>query len=162
MVSGGKQNLNADSKISLQGPAGEEEAAIVRRFSQDPFSSLAWLRADLTGETVSAYDQIENHPWYRPFKNFSGDISGRYLECMALLDAGLRPQEMFAQLLQTAPKCQHSQGYFSATGDIDWNHPVDHGNIHTARMMPALSPPMPELMMSAFSGSCLSLFTRAP
>jgi len=123
---------------SLGGPPGEAAKAVTKRLLTAPFSSLAWLRADLTGETVSEFDEVDNHTWYRPFKNFSGDISGRFLEVMALLDAKHRPAELVDQLIQTIPGQQHPDGSFAAYGPIDWDQPIDHGDLFTVKMMPAL------------------------
>ena len=124
--------------VCLKGVVGAANTAIEQRLRREPFNSLAWLRADLTGEKVSQYDGIEEHPWYRPFKNFSGDISGRYLEVMSQQRKGERPEELLNQLKEAIREHQQPGGYFSASGPIDWEQPIDYGNLYTDIMMPAL------------------------
>ena len=103
--------------VSLRGAVGSAAREIAARLRQEPFSSLAWLRADVTGETVSEYDDVEDHAWYRPFKNFSGDISGRFLEAMALAAPEDRPTELLDQLAREIVEHQHPDGSFAAFGD---------------------------------------------
>lgn len=112
------------------------------RFRSAPFDSLPWLRADLTGETVSPYDSVFGHVMRRPYKEYSGDISGRFIEIMALSspgDAGIHPA--LAGLLATVPRQQRPGGYFCASGTIDWQKPFDFaedGSPVGKRMLPAL------------------------
>ena len=68
---------------TLGGEVGEAASASIRRFRAAPYDSLAWLRADLTGERVTEFDGKWGHIMNRPFKNYSGDISGRFIEIMA-------------------------------------------------------------------------------
>jgi Beta-L-arabinofuranosidase, GH127 len=109
-----------------------------------PFDSLPWLRADLTGEKASASDGADwGHVRKRPFKNYSGDISGRFLEIMAMRSReGLPVHPAFRPLLAEVPKLQRPGGYFCASGDIDWQQPIDHPkkgeDALGSRMLPAL------------------------
>jgi hypothetical protein len=101
----------ADS-ILFTGEIGKSESASIARFKSAPFDSLAWLRADLTFE-------IE-----RSFTNYSGDISGRYIELMGLLctETGVSPAEVhphYNRLLKEIPSLQCTDGHFGAA-DINW------------------------------------------
>nr|MCU0781890.1 glycoside hydrolase family 127 protein [Akkermansiaceae bacterium] len=109
-----------------------------------PFDSLPWLRADLTGEQASPSDNAGwGHVLFRPFKDFSGDISGRFIEIMALDsrgDLGVHPA--FRGLLEEVSRQQRPGGYFCASGTINWQQPIDYdgkGDLNNwGRMMPAL------------------------
>jgi hypothetical protein len=62
----------------------------------------------------------------RPFENYSGDISGRFIEIMAMRSrAGLPVHPAFRQLLDELPRLQRPGGYFCASGVIDWQQPID-------------------------------------
>ena len=123
----------------LGGSVGTAASAAVARLLEPPFASLEWLRADLTGEKVTEFDDEWDHVWHRPFKNFSGDISGRFLEVMALTPAHNRPTQLVDQLVGEVLQFQRPDGSFSASGPIDWNQPIDGtADIYTARMMPVL------------------------
>jgi hypothetical protein len=67
----------------LGGELGNATATCDARFRFAPFSSLPWLRADLTNEKVSEIDDKWDHSMKRPFKAISGDIPGRLIEIMA-------------------------------------------------------------------------------
>lgn len=112
--------------VTLRGEAGTAENHISDRLDTYPFTSLAWLRADLTGEKVSNSDNNWKSKHNRPFKNFSGDISGRYIEIMSI--AGRKSSEMPAllrDLIDEALKNQRKGGYFCASGEVDWNKALD-------------------------------------
>ena len=66
--------------VTLGGEVGAAADACINRFRAAPFDSLPWLRADLTGEQVSEFDKQWGHLMSRPFKQYSGDISGRFIE----------------------------------------------------------------------------------
>lgn len=124
------------TSTSLKGSVGKAGELALKRFHQPPFTSLQWLRADLTGEKVSQYDNKWGHTMHRPFKNYSGDISGRYLEVMALVGKSKRPDGLFDQLLQDTLKNQHPDGSFCSTGPVDWQKRIGAGM--NSKMMPAL------------------------
>ncbi len=131
-------------QIILGGEVGKAASDCAARFHFAPFDSLPWLRADLTGEKVGEFDNADwGHILKRPFKNFSGDISGRFIEIMAMrAGEGFPVHPAFKSLVAEIPKQQRPGGYFCASGEIDWNQPIDHpkkgedalGN----RMLPAL------------------------
>ncbi len=101
--------------------------------------SKAWLRADLTGEYVSRFDKTWGHIQCRSFKNYSGDISGRFIEIMAQNAHGscdLHPE--FKELLAEVPKYQRPGGYFAAAGTINWQQPLDFKGPDGGTMMPGL------------------------
>lgn len=129
----------APAQVSLGGEVGVSADAAFNRFCSPPFDSLAWLRADLTGEKVSDFDSQKGHPLHRPFKNFSGDISGRFIEIMALNSRGsLAVHPALKALLAEVPKQQRAGGYFAASGIIDWARPIDSTVKNWGVMMPAL------------------------
>ena len=126
--------------ITLGGEVGVAARDCITRFRSAPFDSLPWLRADLTGEKVSRFDTIRGNIQRRPFKNYSGDISGRFIEIMAMNSNGsyaINP--LLKDLLSEVLKHQREGGYFAAFGDIDWQQPIDR-NVGEASpvMMPAL------------------------
>jgi hypothetical protein len=125
--------------VTFGGQVGAADKASLIRFRSAPFDSLPWLRADLTGEKVSEFDDTWDHIQNRPFKNYSGDISGRFIEIMAMNargDYGAHPA--FRELLAEAQKQQRPGGYFAASGRIDCQKPIDHKDIYKSTMMPAL------------------------
>jgi hypothetical protein len=125
--------------VTLGGEVGEAAAASINRFRAAPYDSLAWLRADLTGEQVSEFDGKWGHLMNRPFKNYSGDISGRFIEIMALNSHGsYAVHPALKELLAAVPKHQRPGGYFAASGTIDWQQPIDFKGEGGGTMMPAL------------------------
>ena len=107
-------------QVVLGGEVGNAAAACAARFRCAPFDSLRWLRADLTNEKVSENDDNFHSVMRRPFKDYSGDISGRFLEIMALNargDATVHPA--FDGLLREAVEHQRPGGYFCASGEIE-------------------------------------------
>ena len=77
---------------------------------------------------------------YRPFKEYSGDISGRFIEIMALnAQDSHEVNAAFRELLKEVPKHQRAGGYFCSTGEINWQQPIDrNSNGDSGLMMPAL------------------------
>jgi len=125
--------------VILGGEVGAAADASFNRFRSAPYDSLAWIRADLTGEQVSEFDDKRGHPKARPFKNYSGDISGRFIEIMALNSRGrLDVHPVLKELLAEVPKHQRPGGYFAASGIIDWQQPIDFKGKGGGAMMPAL------------------------
>ncbi len=130
-----------DSQITLGGEVGVAAESNMVRFRTSPFDSVPWLRADLTGESAPEFDKVsEGGMPFRPFKNYSGDISGRFIEMMALNARNSNEvNPAFAELLKEAPKHQRAGGYFCATGEIDWQQPIDRTKDGESNlMMPAL------------------------
>ena len=131
---------SAEPQLKLRGEIGAAAEASLARARSAPFDSLAWLRADLTGETASDADNKKEEIQFRPFKNYSGDISGRFIEIMSLNSAGSRDvHPALRQLLLDLPKYQRPDGYFCATGEIDWQGAIDRNAIGSSKkMLPAL------------------------
>lgn len=130
-----------DSQITLGGEVGVAADSNMARFRTSPFNSVPWLRADLTGENAPEFDKVsEGGMPFRPFKNYSGDISGRFIEMMALNARNSNEvNPAFAELLKEAPKHQRAGGYFCASGEIDWQQPIDRTKDGESNlMMPAL------------------------
>ncbi len=131
-------HVDETQTINLGGEAGAAEKQITDRFDTKPFTSLAWLRADLTGEQVSERDDEWEYEYHRPFKHFSGDISGRYIEIMAM-DAGksAKTDSLFKGMIDEALKNQREGGYFCSSGEVDWNNALD-GELGPKIFYPAL------------------------
>ena len=130
-----------DFQITLGGEVGAAADANMARFQSSPFDSVPWLRADLTGEKAPEFDKIgECGMPYRPFKEYSGDISGRFIEIMALnAQYSHEVNPAFQELLKEVPKYQRAGGYFCASGEINWQQPIDRtSNGDSSTMLPAL------------------------
>lgn len=127
-------------QVTLGGEVGVADKASFARFQSAPYDSLAWIRADLTGEKASDSDDAGwGHILFRPFKNFSGDISGRFIEIMALNAQCGNPVLLdYKTLLKALPAYQRPGGYFAAFGELDWQKPIDNKDIYTSKLMPAL------------------------
>lgn len=100
------------SDVELGGPLGEAYRRGVARLGEDPYKSVEYLRSDLSFEVV------------RPFTNYSGDISGRYLEaaCLTTPPGKLEPAAL-AGLMECVPNYQLPDGHFGR--EIDWSKPID-------------------------------------
>ncbi|MEI6655323.1 MAG: beta-L-arabinofuranosidase domain-containing protein [Verrucomicrobiota bacterium] len=130
---------NPNILVTPGGEVGDAAMASMNRFRAAPYDSLAWLRADLTGERVTEFDGKWGHLMNRPFKNYSGDISGRFIEIMALNSRGsFDVHPALRELLAAVPKYQRHGGYFAASGVIDWQQPIDFKGEGGGTMMPAL------------------------
>ena len=129
-----------DFQITLGGEVGASAEATMARFRSAPFDSLPWLRADLTGENASEFDNYITSRMFRPFKNYSGDISGRFIEIMALNAQGAHEvNPALRELLKEVSKHQRAGGYFCSSGEINWQQPIDRNkNGESDIMMPAL------------------------
>jgi len=130
-----------DFQITLGGEVGVAADANMARFRSSPFDSVPWLRADLTGENAAEFDKTgEGGMPFRPFKNYSGDISGRFLEIMSLnAPSSHAVNPAFRELLKEAPKHQRAGGYFCASGEINWQQPIDRTKDGESNLMlPAL------------------------
>ncbi|MBT8044902.1 MAG: glycoside hydrolase family 127 protein [Verrucomicrobiae bacterium] len=129
--------------VDLSGEVGHAADVSAARFQFAPFNSLPWLRADLTNEKVSEHDKNFHNVMRRPYKHYSGDISGRFMEIMALDSRGkmdVHPE--FRGLLKAVLENQRPGGYFCASGIIDWQQPLDYvvkdESLTKSRMLPAL------------------------
>ena len=140
MLSGCRDKIELPSATTvLKGEIGETEELALKRMFAAPYTSLPWVRADLTNETVSSHDVYDKgyHVWNRPFKFYSGDISGRYLELMSILSNGDRKYHPFLDsLMAELPSLQQEDGHFGWAA-INWNDSIDFSQ-KTPKMMPAL------------------------
>jgi hypothetical protein len=95
-------------RVVLGGEVGAAATTCAARFHFAPFDSLPWLRADLAGETASEFDDAGwGNVLFRPFKNYSGDISGRFIEIMAMDSHGDHAvHPAFKSLLEGVPEQQ--------------------------------------------------------
>ena len=80
-----------------------------QRLSQDPYRSAAFLRSDFSFETN------------RIFANYSGDISGRFIEIASLTSppGQMTPEPPCRRCLQDIGRYQKADGHFGR--DVDWN-----------------------------------------
>lgn len=100
--------------VQLGGPLGEAYRRGVERLGEDPYRSVPYLRSDVSFEV----DRI--------FTNYSGDISGRFLEIATLTSRdGLQPPTL-GELLRDFTRYQKADGHFGR--DVDWNQPLEPEN----------------------------------
>ena len=93
---------------TLGGPMGVALDKAVARLGQAPYS-LEWLRSDIS---------FEQH---RIFTEFSGDVSGRFLEIASLTSDPAHPSpQTLPGLLATVTKYQKPDGHFGA--DVNWTN----------------------------------------
>ncbi len=98
--------------VELRGPLGDAYRKGVERLSLDPYRSAAFLRSDVSFEMK------------RVFTNYSGDISGRFIEIASLTSPrGRMTPETLGQVLQDIPKYQKADGHFGC--DVDWSGPLE-------------------------------------
>ncbi len=108
-------NLPDAHAVQLGGPLGETYNRSVQRLSEDPYRSVEYLRSDLSFEVQ------------RRFTNYSGDISGRFLEIASLTSPpGRLAPDTLPQLLQDIGRFQRPDGHFGR--DIDFNQPLEPEN----------------------------------
>lgn len=97
--------------VQLGGTLGEAYHRSVDRLAEDPYQSVAFLRADVSFEMK------------RIFTEYSGDISGRFMEIASLTSPGgnMAPDAL-VELLRTITDYQKADGHYGR--DIDWNIPI--------------------------------------
>jgi len=114
-----KWTFPAAGDVALGGPLGAAYRRGVARLREDPYRSVAYLRADVSFEME------------RRFTNYSGDISGRFLEIASRLSPpGQIESDTLAELLATVTHYQQADGHFGRP--IDWSDPVDSAENSTA------------------------------
>ena len=93
-------------EVTLSGPLGESLGRGVARLAQPPYTE-PWLRADVSFEVE------------RVFTNYSGDVSGRFLELASLTSPGghLSPPTL-ASLMKTVAGFQKPDGHFGTAVDL--------------------------------------------
>jgi hypothetical protein len=100
-------------EVQLGGSLGEAYRRSVDRLAENPYQSVAFLRADVSFEMN------------RVFTNYSGDISGRFLEIASLTSPrGKMAPDALVELLKTVTDHQKGDGHYGR--EIDWNVPIDN------------------------------------
>jgi hypothetical protein len=107
--------------MSLGGGIGAADRLGVERLRQPPYDSTGFLRADMS------------HELERIFTNYSGDMSGRFMEVATLTAAPDGYPPVLEELLKTLPE-PRPDGHFGA--DVDWRLPLDKPDPLTAVNMP--------------------------
>ncbi len=117
--------LTASENVEMGGAWGEALARGEKRIGLDPYT-VTYLLADL------------NFGMHRPFTNFSGDVSGRFLEVASLTSTRAHPQPAaLREVMEEIPALQKADGHFGT--DVDWARPIDFdAPVEKAKMMPTL------------------------
>ena len=93
-------------EVTLSGPLGEALQRGVARLAKPPYTE-PWLRADVSFEIK------------RIFTNYSGDVSGRFLELASLTSPpGQFSPPPLAPLLKTIVRFQKPDGHFGVAVDL--------------------------------------------
>lgn len=116
-----RPTLPAAAEVDWGGSAGAAFRASTERLRQAPYDSVAFLRADLSQELK------------RSFINYSGDMSGRYIEVATLTGALQARSPILADLLRTLP-APAPDGHVGVV--VDWNGPLDKPDPLTAVKLP--------------------------
>ncbi|MDO5581761.1 MAG: glycoside hydrolase family 127 protein [Planctomycetia bacterium] len=104
-------SLVPSNQIEMGGIFGKAYRMSVDRLGKDPFNTN-FILADL------------NFNQKRWFTNFSGDISGRFLETTSLTSTKEKPVPSFLkEVMARVPDLQKADGHFGH--DVDWNKAVD-------------------------------------
>ncbi len=107
--------LPAAHEVALGGELGDAYRQGITRLSLEPYRSVEYLRSDLSFEVK------------RPFTNYSGDISGRFLEIACLTSPpGTLAPDTLPKLLRNISDYQLADGHFGRA--IDWNLPLEPEN----------------------------------
>lgn len=102
-------------EVQLGGPLGEAYARGTQRLSQPPYDSPSYLRSDFSFETN------------RIFVNYSGDISGRFIQITSLISSpGQTLPPALSAVLQDFAKYQKADGHFGR--EVDWSRPLEPEN----------------------------------
>jgi len=108
-------NLPQPREVVLGGRLGEAYALGVKRLGFPPYDSAVYLRSDFSFETN------------RIFVNYSGDISGRFMQIASLVSpAGQANPPALPELLQAVTRHQKADGHFGR--EVDWNQPLEPEN----------------------------------
>ncbi len=117
-----EQRLADAREVQLGGILGEAYQRGVSRLSEDPYRSAAYLRSDFSFETN------------RIFVNYSGDISGRFIEIASLISPpGQMTPATLPEVLRDVGRYQKADGHFGR--DVDWNQPLEPENSN-AKLLP--------------------------
>jgi hypothetical protein len=108
-------NLPEARDVALGGALGGAYSNGVKRLSQPPYDSAVFLRADFSFETN------------RIFVNYSGDISGRYIQITSLVSpASKEMPSALAAVLKDFARHQKADGHFGR--EVDWSQPLEAEN----------------------------------
>lgn len=101
--------------VQLGGALGQAYERGIARLNLPPYESATFLRADISFEMQ------------RVFTNYSGDISGRFIQIASLTSPrGQMSPATLAALLDGISRYQKADGHFGA--DVDWNAPLEPEN----------------------------------
>ena len=114
-------NLPAARDVELRGALGQAYVTGIRRLSLSPYDSPAFLRSDFSFETK------------RVFVNYSGDISGRFIQISSLVaPTGSKMPSTLAEVLQDFARYQKADGHFGR--EVDWSLPLEPENQNAAAL----------------------------
>lgn len=124
-LKGGTQPLTEAKKIKLGGTFGKMYQSGIERMAKEPFD-LNFVLADV------------NFNMKRMFTNFSGDISGRFIEvCSSYSEGGDAFPGFLKEVVEKIVQYQKPDGHFGA--DVNWQDKLDTFNdTDNAKMMPIL------------------------
>jgi hypothetical protein len=101
--------------VQLGGDLGDAYRRGRERLSEDPYRSAAYLRSDFSFETN------------RVFVNYSGDISGRFIELASLMSPpGRMEPALLAEVLHEIGTFQKADGHFGR--EVNWNESLEPEN----------------------------------
>ncbi|MDO4587192.1 MAG: glycoside hydrolase family 127 protein [Planctomycetia bacterium] len=102
----------SSNDVALNGLFGTAYAKSLQRLGEAPIDSVDFILADV------------NFNQNRRFTNYSGDISGRYIEITSLTShSGKLTTAILPELIDKLVEFQKEDGHFGA--DVDWNKTVD-------------------------------------
>jgi DUF1680 family protein len=108
----GAWRLPAAHDVRWSGALGQAYTQSIARLSLPPYDSAAYLRSDFSFETN------------RIFVNYSGDVSGRFIQIASLVSPPGRMQPpALAGVLRDLARYQRADGHFGR--DVDWNQPLE-------------------------------------
>ncbi len=111
--SGPPFTLPTTKEVKMSGIFGEALGRGVAHLAHPPYTE-AWLRADVSFELA------------RIFTNYSGDVSGRFLELASLTSpAGQAWPPTLVPLMKSIPRFQKADGHFGV--DVDLTKPLPAG-----------------------------------
>jgi choline-sulfatase len=117
-----RPRLSDAHTVQFGGALGEAYQRGEDRLSEEPYRSAAYLRSDFSFETN------------RVFVNYSGDISGRFIQLASLLSPpGRMTPATLSEVLRDVGGYQKADGHFGR--DVDWDEPLEPENSN-ARLLP--------------------------
>jgi len=110
--SGNSWSLPPAQEVRLRGTLGDAYSQSVQRLSLPPYDSPVYLRSDVSFEI----DRI--------FVNFSGDVSGRFIQIASLISPpGQMTPPALREVLQDIAKYQKPDGHFGR--EVDWSEQLE-------------------------------------